>query len=286
MKNIIFILILISSIVRAETYYSDDFEGTAPNSTPDKFFWLGNIFSYGRVSSAVAKSGSKSMIFDYPAGWNTSIEERFELGSPTREIYVSFWWRVPTNFTHYSNRPSIGSNSKLLSIWMDGYSYQGMGPTVVWVFWGSEDIPLSSDLAVHYNPGAMPGNSENTSVTSESKQLQPFITVPQDRGRWMHIVCYAKASTARGSNDGVIETYRKWEGETAYTRLHRVDDADMPSPANGPNGWKKGYLMGWSNPGYDDPTNFYIDDMYIGNTFPTVVLGPVLPSPPSNFRIH
>lgn len=280
---IIAILMIFGTNVHSTTFYSEDFEGSAPNYSGGAN-WLGNVFTYA-LSTTNAKSGQKSMLFSYAPGWNISVEERFELTVPSRDIYISFWWRVPDNFFHYvrpegSNTPC---NSKLLSVWMDGYSYQGMGPTMVWVFWCSETLLNGSDLSMHYNPGAMPGQPSNTSVTSGQIANAPFIRVPEDRGRWMHLVFHGKAATSRGSNDGVMETFRKWEGEVVHTRIQRIEDADIPAPANGPNGWKNGYLMGWSNPGYDTKTDFYIDDFIIGDTFPNA---PVVPNPPGSFRVH
>lgn len=141
---------------------------------------------------------------------------------------------------------------------MDDYSAHGLGPSVIWEYW--DNGQGGSDLAVHYSEG-------NNTGAGSHLQHQPFINSATDRGRWMQIVLHVKAATKTNAgisnNDGLIETYRRWDGETGYARLHQVTDANIAPPATGPNGWQAGYFMGWSNPGFtkQTQTDFYIDDI-------------------------
>jgi hypothetical protein len=86
----------------------------------------------------------------------------------------------------------------------------------------------------------------------------------------MQVVLHVRAATRNGAgasnNDGLIETYRKWDGESTYTQLHQVTDVNIAPPATGPFGWAAGYFMGWSNPGFDVQTDFYIDDLEISDS--------------------
>lgn len=281
---------MVSQAGAAGLSYTENFESSTPTS--GALIWDGPTFrrvnSWLENGNIISRSGSRAINFDHPVGPNTTSEERFRLNSAHNEIWIKFWFRVPSNFEH-TTRSDVPSNSKLFALWMDDYSYHGLGPTLVWVFW--DDGNRGSVLAIHYNPGASPddlqkGTIANNSVTGPSLQNQPFISVPRDRGRWMEIVLHAKAASAPRKADGLIETYRRWAGETNFTRLHYVPDADiaMPPASLRPEyqGWKAGYFMGWSNPGYDVPTSFYIDDVEMKSTMDLNIpsSGATTPAPP------
>lgn len=196
-----------------------------------------------------AIDGDVSMRFRYPSGTNSMAEQRFSLDTAYPEIWISYWLKVPINFRHGSNSPS---NNKLFALWMDDYSGKGDGPTVAWEFWG--DGSGGSRLAYHYSPG---GNQ----IMGGHQQHTPFISYPDDQGRWMQIVIRAKASSNNSSNDGTIQLYRRWADEDSYTLFHNDTAADIAPPSGGPTGWSAGYFMGWSNPGYAQDTEWLLDDV-------------------------
>lgn len=201
-----------------------------------------------------AKDGDISMRFRYPSGSNSWAEQKFSLDNAHPEIWIRFWLKVPINFKHSSNSPG---NNKLFALWMDGYSSKGLGPTVIWEFWN--DGAGGSKLAYHYSPGGY-------RTANGHKQHTQFIRYPDDQGRWMQIVMHVVQSSGDAANDGVIELYRRWADESSFTRLHNDQNADVAPPAGGPYGWKAGYLMGWSNPGYSEPTEWLLDDFAISTT--------------------
>lgn len=213
-----------------------------------------------------ARHGDVAMRFDFPAGKNTWAEQRFTLTNPQQELWIRFWLKVPENFRHGR---SGASNNKLFALWMDEYSAKGAGPTVIWEFWN--DGSDGSELAYHYSPGGY-------RAAGSHMQHKPFISYPTDQGRWMQIVMRVKAATAPGSNDGIIQTYRRWDGEGSFTLLHDDQAANIAAPASGPLGWKAGYFMGWSNPGYDQATEWLMDDLHMSN-MPLLDTGVPLPVP-------
>ena len=197
-----------------------------------------------------AKDGEHSLRFRYLAGGNTA-EQRFDLGSAYPEIWCRYWLRVPMNFEHGSDSPS---NHKLFALWMDGYSVHGTGPTIVWNPWNNGND--GSRLTLVYKEGGSGG-------TGPHEQSQPWITYPDDQGRWMQIVLHAKASSGQNTNDALIETYRKWGNETEFTLIHRLEDINMPFPTVGPNGWAAGYIMGWVNAPYAEDTEWLLDQFTV-----------------------
>lgn len=263
----------------AQTSVSDSFESGSLDATDSSVFsWdrvnrtslvkgdpqLGDMTIYNRDGALEllegsenrwrAKDGNVSMRFDYPAGEGGWAEQRFRLGHAEPDIWIRYWVKVPDNFKHSSDSPS---NNKLFALWMDDYSSKGDGPTVIWEFWN--DGAGGSKLAYHYSEGGY-------QTANGHKQHTPFIRYPDDQGRWMQIVMHVKASSASSANDGVIELYRRWENEESFTLLHEDTNANIAAPSGGPQGWKAGYFMGWSNPGYESPTEWLLDDVTISSS--------------------
>jgi hypothetical protein len=177
-------------------------------------------------------------------------------------------------------RFGYSSNNKLLTMWADGYSASGLGSTIIWEMWpvtggtpGS--TPTASTLAVHYSTG-------NHTGCGPHLQSTPFITLPADGGHYIDIVVRGRFSSQAGAKDGIIQTWLRKEGQSVYTRIHNIENADMDkrgtdtSPDLQP--WQHGYLMGWSNSGYDETTIFHISRIEYSSTPPAD-----LPSTPDTF---
>lgn len=203
------------------------------------------------------KTGEHSLRFRYAAGQDMS-EQRFDLGTAESDLWVSYWLKVPENFSHSSSSPS---NHKLFALWMDGYSSKGLGPTIAWEFWNNGNN--GSNLGFHYSEGGY-------RTMGSHLQLTPFISYPTDQGRWMHVVFHMKAATAINANDGVIEMFRKWDGDDSYTKFHEKTDCNTFAPAGGPAGWKGGYIMGWANASYSNDTEWLVDDYKLTNVAPFI----------------
>lgn len=201
-----------------------------------------------------AKDGNVALRYFYPPGRDSWSEQRFTLNGPEQEVWFRYWLKVPDNFKHPTQGPS---NMKLFSMWMDDYSNKGDGPTVIWEFW--DDKNGGSQVSYHYSPGGYLTAGEHQGHTQ-------FITYPRDQGRWMQIVIHVKAASARGANDGVMQLYRRWEDESSFSLLHDDQNADIAAPPAGPNGWKYGYFMGWSNAGYEANTEWLMDGLVMSNS--------------------
>jgi len=198
-------------------------------------------------------SGNYSMRFRYRAGKAWS-EQRFKLGAPIKDIWVSFWARVPLNYSH---KHPDGNNRKFFSLWMDGYSVSNSGPTVIWEFRGIGSD--RSDLDFHYLESGPVGDTTH-------RQGTPFIHYPSDRGRWMNIVLHAKAATDSTSRDGIIQTWQRWENQSTFTKLHDFRKANIYPFPGGVQGWKGGFILGWANAAYTENTEWLIDDFVVSTT--------------------
>jgi hypothetical protein len=189
-----------------------------------------------------AYEGKYALRFRYPAGepW---AEQRFALGRSYPEIWIRFWLRVPKNFVHGSKQPS---NNKFFALWMDDYSQHGSGPTIVWNFWRQGE-----------------GNSTFSFSHSARKAhhayAKDFLVSPRDQGRWMQVVLYAKMSSAPEVCDGEARIWRRWKGEDKFTLISETVGHGFHPPERGPKGWAAGYILGWSNAGYAENTEWLLD---------------------------
>lgn len=214
--------------------------------------------------------GTHSLRFDYnvDAVW---AEQRFNLGRAYPDVWISFWLRVPFNYKHIDGPSS--DNGKLLALWMDKYSSEGDGPTLVW---STELVPDgSSDVSIAYSQGGRTGAGQHF-------QSVRFINYPNDQGRWMQLVFRAKAATTATSNNGVIQLWRRWNGERDFTKLHEILNANIAAPQAGPNGWHFGYILGWMNAPFAQHTEFLVDNFIVSQES----LISVRPMPPNSLTIR
>lgn len=191
-----------------------------------------------------AREGDHSLRFRYPGGEEMS-EQRFNFGDGHYpELWVRYWLRVPTAFTHG------GANNKLLALWVDTYDIQGD------VTWQTRPDGAGGANVVYQDGGVTSGETDPT----------PFIAVPEDRGRWMQLAAHYASASSVDAHDGVIELYRRWDDETEWTLLHQKLDADTFEIGSAEQGIGRGYFMGWANDPYDSDTEWLLDDVEMSTT--------------------
>ena len=200
----------------------------------------------GEWENGPGVAGRHSMRFRYPANEYWS-EQRFNIGGSYSELWMSFWIRVPINFTH--ERPG---NNKFFAVWFDSYNLP-LNPIAVASFW-----EISGTSSSRFSIAA--------SIPSEGGDTAPifapgvFISVPEDRGRWMHFVAQLKGSESGTTNTGIFRTWRRWEDDSEYTFLVEKTDYGFEQVEGGNPGWSGGYLMGYANSTYPTDTEFLMDD--------------------------
>lgn len=239
--------------------FCDSFESGDLSATNSEGFKWGGTYATKVISQSQGASGSSASEWKAYSGEHAlrflfkadkfMSEQRFDLGMPHRELWISFWLRVPVNFKHGSNSPT---NNKLLAIWSDDYSQKGDGSTVFWSFWNTGNG--SSKTSIAHTVGGYKASGSQT-------QFSHFITYPDDQGAWMHLVFHVKAESITGKGDGMIEMWRRWGSEMKYKKIHEMYDVKLKLPSDGPHGFQKGYLLGWSNSGYEQDTEWLIDDV-------------------------
>ncbi|HDZ15128.1 hypothetical protein LCGC14_0700390 [marine sediment metagenome] len=218
-----------------------------------------------KTSRWEAKTGDHAMMLRYNAG-RSWTEQRFVFDEPQPEIWMSFWLRVPTNYTHPKVK-GASDNQKLFRLWMDGYGNKGDGTTLGMSFRGNGN-------GGSYFFAKIAGGGDKGKV--------PFISVPGDRGKWMHLIIHADSESTPGASDGVMEVWRKWEGDIAYTKTHDFKDQPIKLSSS-VKGFTSGYLMGWANAVYPVDTEFLIDDFKLSTS--SLLSTYLAPNSPSELSI-
>jgi hypothetical protein len=201
-----------------------------------------------------AKEGKNSLRLRYAAGVNWT-EQRFYMGKGYPEIWVSYWIKVPLNFS----RGLTGSptNNKWFVMYMGKHSEVYSDPDVS--HFTTQDWPgnpsTNIDVRLAYD------NAGDRTYTLPETYAD-YIT-PADAGRWMHVVYHLKASSGDSATDGKIAWYRKWENESEYTTINDSGDIELiisqKSIDLGYNGWGGGYIMGYANMPYAEDTEWLLD---------------------------
>jgi len=240
--------------------FSDGFEtGDISTTLSDgRYFWDGapttdSTRIYIKAGSNPETGGNYVMSHNYPAGQRWTEKEWTLPGVP--DVWIKLWMMVPTNYTHLG--PAATNNQKFLTLWTDGTgSGNGTGATVWWGLWANSE-GTGSNIAYTYNPG----DSSAFGYTGYTS----FITAPADLGRWMQIVFRVKAAATRTSSDGIIQMWRRWDGETNFTQFHNKLNADLRQPYTGIQGFQRGNFLGYFNQPFDEDTEFLLDDIEISS---------------------
>jgi len=151
---------------------------------------------------------------------------------------------------------SSNNNQKLFALWQDGYAGHGTGPTIVWNFWRQ-----SSNGGARFD-FVLGGDSQSRGHFGSYEDFM----LPEDAGRWMQLVLYAKNSSADGALDGEVGIWRRWEDEADFTLISKAPGRGFSFPESGPVGWQAGYVMGWANSTYAETTEFLMDDFVISSS--------------------
>ncbi|MEX0604300.1 MAG: hypothetical protein WD623_11305 [Marinobacter sp.] len=227
------------------------------------------VFTSNRNWKSNNAEHSLSFLYESNESWT---EQRFKIGKPYSEIWMGFWLRVPTNFTH-PKTPNAGDNQKLFFLWMDGYSTKGEGSSVGMEFRGN------GRGGSYFYGKISPGGNRGAGI---DKGIASFIEVPKHRGKWMHLVVHVTSESFVGAKDGLMEVWRKWEGTSEYVKTQDLKNQPIRLSSR-VNGFANGYLMGWANAVYPVDTEFLIDDFELSTT--PLFLHSNAPNSPSGIAI-
>lgn len=228
----------------ATVLFKDDFESNSFSTTLSGAKWLDR--SSVTVSPSVAKSGKYSAQFHF-AG-NSSLAEsadawselRFDLGKQNKELWIKYDLYIPSNYAH--RNASGTNNNKFIRLWGNNYDEKGKVGLSLWPNKGY------SSLQGDWDEG--PGIGPNGNASSN------FITA-SDLGKWMTVKIYVKSPTSSSAPG----TMKVWKNGTLV-----IDDTNQLKNyfSGEANAIRYGYLLGWSNSGFTQNTDLYIDNVIFG----------------------
>ena len=237
---------------------NDDFEsyslGSSPTGTTDIATW-NTSGSRTEVSNVVANGGTKSLRFRYgpdAPGSDSTAEQAITLdGDGYMELWLEWDMYTPTNFTHRGE-----GNNKIIYLHND-YGEENGGIE----YWPDRTPASLSDPA---NGKSYPTHVYRTSSnTPFGHYPQPnfgnIVFDPAEAGTWSRFKLHYKKSDA-GLSNASVQFYKN-----DVLLIDRVNFDDY-NPARGIRPITGIKLMGWSNSGYLNETDFYWDNLCISDT--------------------
>lgn len=235
----------------AQVMFTDDFASGDLSKTQNGFKWTSSAWA-----GVVSFQGSNVLRFSYkgsPPGNDAWAEQRFTLGNYYTDVWIQYDMYVPANYTLRES-----SNDKsYLYLWTDGYNAQN-GVGAGFQNWGKTNN--GSNLAfVEWSAGRA------------TPHLYDYTRNPQafddHKGKWTNIIANIKAGT--GSGDGSGRLWRDGvlvfvKDKTTWNNKYSISQFMYTAGLN--NKFNNGYLMGWSNNGFDVDTNIYIDNFKFSTT--------------------
>jgi hypothetical protein len=266
------LIISINGVAHGETFFKDSFESGNLNYIDPKSNakWNGNSFESGdsiAVTSEKSRTGSKSLKFFFKGNSSldddASAEQRFNLGSNKNEVFIRYYIYFPSN---YNIRTANGpSNNKWLRLWGDDYN----NPIKVGMSIDSAMKPFFEGNIINWDGTYGCSGATGAGLNQESYKLN-FTLNESYKERWVCFEFHIKRDS--GIGDGILRMY------VDGVLVNDNKNISWQGAPCSPGYFLNGYLMGWSNSGFNQDTAVYIDDV----VFSTTYIGPdanTLPPP-------
>jgi hypothetical protein len=199
-----------------------------------------------------AKEGAHSLRFGWNPGENNA-EQRWGITTGQPELWTRFWFKVVEGFYY----PDNGINCKFHALWSDGYETAGTGSTIIYQLRPNSAVAGGARLVCAVTN---PWPNGTMVQTGEDPLIADFIDPVRDAGRWMQVVMRVKASSTHSAQDGIIQSWRRWEDESAFTLMQNQQTEYTGLPA-GEAGYRNAFIFGYMNaPGYSQFTEFLLDN--------------------------
>jgi len=217
-------------------------------------------------------------------------EQRFELDTSDlpagenglSEVWMQYDQYIPENYHHRETEPDksaeFGGQRKVISLFGDVYSGKNgvIYPTFIMgasMQRGRNPVVNASYVDLTFstqNPKASPGSKRFFQVGVGQKKM--LIDPEYDKGHWQRRTVHIRMPTSEDAEDGVIEAWVQRQSETdipmAPEKLIDVSNGNFYDSAR--NYINKGYLLGWSNAGYNYDVTILIDNLILSTYIQSV----------------
>lgn len=247
----------------ATVLFSDGFESGGTSYTQNGIKWVDKASV--SVVSGQAKSGSYAAKFHFTGSTDLAAdawsELRFSLGALRKEIWIKYDLYVPANYYHRVPTGS-GNNKGYIMLWSGDYTNNPSQLSAI-SFW--PDANGSSMMCANFKSNGSPSThkcnqndiSGNIAVTATTKVIA--LDPSKSNGKWETTVIHIKAADV-GVANGIYEV---WKNGTKIWATLNVPNYATTEAANG---FEQGYILGWANSGFNQDTDFYVDNVVFGTT--------------------
>lgn len=192
---------------------------------------------------------------------STKLSVKNAIGASINSCWVGTITNVTKGLTATCTERFLWSgNNKFQVFYCDGYSSAGDSPTYSIQLWprrlSDADWGHGSEISVQC------GVNKVGRIVTQSPKVA--MIVPTDYGKWVDVIFYCKMSSAPEVLDGVFIVWKRTEGDSNYTKIsdyRLLDSGERP----GAGKFRAGYVWGWANSGYEDPT-LYVESYYMLST--------------------
>ena len=229
--------------------FQDGFESGDLTHTQNNIRWAQEgVRTSISTTPAPVREGARSFEFSFEAAVDDKdsfSEHRILLTPKYTDLWIMYDLYVPVNYHHRTQRDS--DNNKFFAIFRNPYTSPGFQVN----FSTTPNGSGGSNIDVRY----MNNGAEQGSLTPTSGQN--FIT-STDAGRWHTIIMHFKVPTGQNTNDGIMQLWKNGSEIINITNLASWG-------GSGANYFDQAYVLGWSNSGYTEQTNFYVDNFVISS---------------------
>lgn len=197
--------------------------------------------------------GEKKGLRNIWVQYDQYIPENFQIRDP-----------VPTSKNHYG-----GAGDKEFALFADEYSKGNPTFILARLFRRADfgDPNLQDTAYPHkYFFTRKPDGSKRTFSRQDGRDVV-LIDPLLDKGHWQRRTLHIQMPSSESSDDGVIELWVTRRVETSNpTTVKVIEHHDGNFHGGDQNYLNKGYILGWSNTGYDEATVFLIDNFILSDS--------------------
>lgn len=246
-------------VIPPTVLFHDDFSSMDLKKVSNGIYWSSSNKGSGDLRPVVSKdmmfNDKPSLKFTFgggPPDDDAWCEQRFKIDTKLSDVWIQYYRYYPSGTElvnvgpKWVHRDAPGSdNNKVFLLWSG--PYQGYPITTGISAW--QDGEGRDIFYPTYGTNQLNGAGQRG---------LPSVPAQKDStlGRWVKTNMHFKCATL-ANNDGVIQL---WEDDVLI-----MDNTKIPLyPKDGiGNFFTEGYLMGWSNTGFDQTTHCYIADFKI-----------------------
>mgnify|MGYP000315487150 CR=1 FL=1 len=219
--------------------FQDDFSSGGFDRTNGGAQWVSKVNVEVASTPSLVAANSAKFTFNGSSDLSEDAfaELRFDLGALYKELWIQFNLYVPENYYHRDS-PST-DNNKVLRLWPNEYT-------------DNEKIGLSAWKGSNGGSSMIADwSAQGRGIGPKGETYSSFIT-PSDRGSWVKLKVHVIAASS-SSTPGSI---RVWKNDELVVDNYQVMDSFYSGE---PHAYRYGYLLGWSNSGFNETTSMYID---------------------------